>query len=76
VAGKSVENSVLRHGPAHQFDSDFAALGAGAAARIVKKGVRPVGFDSLSVQLFKDAESRTHQILLKAGVIIVEGLDF
>ena len=69
------KNSALWADPAHQFNSDFVALSSDAAAWLVKKGVRLVGVDYLSVQLFKDTEPLTHQILLEAGVIIVEGLN-
>jgi arylformamidase len=69
------KNSALWTNPAHQFYPDFAALSADAAAWLVKKGIRLVGVDYLSVQLYKDTEPLTHQILLEAGVIIVEGLN-
>jgi arylformamidase len=69
------KNSALWADPAHQFNPDFVALSADAAAWLVKKGVRLVGVDYLSVQLFKDTEPLTHQLLLEAGVIIVEGLN-
>jgi arylformamidase len=69
------KNSALWADPAHQFNPDFVALSADAAKWLVHKGVRLVGVDYLSVQLYKDAEPLTHQILLEAGVIIVEGLN-
>jgi arylformamidase len=69
------KNSGLWADPAHQFNPDFVALSAGAAECLVHKGVRLVGIDYLSVQLYKDAEPLTHQILLGAGVIILEGLN-
>jgi arylformamidase len=69
------KNSALWDDPAHQFNPDFVALSADAAAWLVKKGVRLVGVDYLSVQLFKDIKPLTHRILLEAGVIIVEGLN-
>ena len=69
------KNSALWTQPDHRFKPNFVALSADAAAWLVEKGVRLVGIDYLSVQLFADTESLTHQILLEAGVIIVEGLN-
>jgi arylformamidase len=69
------KNSALWADPTHQFNSDFVALSADAAQWLVHKGVRLVGIDYLSVQLYKDSEPLTHKILLEAGVIIVEGLN-
>ncbi len=68
-------NSDLWADPHHLFHENFVALSADAAAWIVQTGVRLVGVDYLSVQLFKDTEPLTHRILLQAGVIIVEGLN-
>jgi arylformamidase len=69
------KNSALWADPVHRFNPDFAALSTDAAAWLVKRGIRLVGVDYLSVQLFKDSEPLTHQILLEAGVVIVEGLN-
>ena len=57
-----------------EFKKDFVALTHDAAQWIVDKGIRLVGVDYLSVQRFYD-DSRTHQILLGADVIALEGLD-
>ena len=69
------KNSELWADPEHEFYPDFVALSAESARWVVKKGIKLVGIDYLSIQLFKDAEPQTHQILLEAGVIILEGLD-
>lgn len=57
-----------------EFQEDFIALDAGAAAYLVECGVEVVGVDSLSVAPYADLEP-THTILLKAGILIIEGLD-
>ena len=57
-----------------EFKEDFIALEADAAAYLVKLGVEVVGLDYLSVAPFADP-GPTHQILLKAGTLIIEGLD-
>jgi len=56
------------------FQTDFVGLSADAAQFLVERGFRLVGVDYLSIAPFT-AVVPTHQILLAAGVIIVEGLD-
>ena len=56
------------------FDKAFVAPDASAAEWLVARGVRMVGMDYLSVAPF-DAPKPTHQILLGAGVVVLEGLD-
>ena len=68
-------NSDLWRKPDHNFHSDYVALSPQSSAWIVDRGMRLVGIDYLSVQMFDDSEPVTHRTLLKAGVIVVEGLD-
>lgn len=56
------------------FQPDYVGVSADAAQYLVERGIKLVGVDYLSVAPF-NATVATHQILLKAGVIIVEGLD-
>jgi len=56
------------------FQSSFIGLDGSGADRLVELGVRMVGVDYLSVAVFGDP-TPTHRALLKAGVVIVEGLD-
>lgn len=67
-------NSALWGQPDHPFQEDFVALTTDAAQWVVGRGIRLVGVDYLSVQLYHDGPE-THQILLGADVVIVEGLD-
>jgi arylformamidase len=53
-----------------EFYEDFAAISPEAATRLVDAGVRLVGIDYLSV-----GSVETHETLLRAGVVAVEGLD-
>lgn len=69
------KNSALWDDPAHPFNTDFVALSAECARWIVQRGIKLVGIDYLSIQMFRDAEPLTHRILLEAGVIILEGLN-
>lgn len=59
------------------FDNDFIALDETAAHWLVKAGVRLVGVDYLSVEPFGSGKlgHPVHVALLRAGVVIVEGLD-
>jgi arylformamidase len=57
-----------------KFQENYVAVAPDAARYLVKKGVKLVGVDYLSVAPFDDLVA-THEILLKAGVVIVEGLD-
>ncbi|MDH5607681.1 MAG: cyclase family protein [Anaerolineae bacterium] len=56
------------------FKKDYVALEADAAEYLIKRGVKLVGVDYLSVAPFTDLVA-THEVLLSAGVVIVEGLD-
>lgn len=57
-----------------EFQTDFVGLTADAAEYLVKRGVKLVGVDYLSVAPYKQSRP-THEILLRANVIIVEGLN-
>jgi arylformamidase len=57
-----------------KFCEDFVAITEDGARWLVARGVRLVGVDYLSVAPFGDTVP-THQILLRAGMIAVEGLD-
>lgn len=56
------------------FDPNFVAISPDGAEWIVEHGIQLVGVDYLSVAPF-DAPVPTHQILLKAGIIALEGCD-
>lgn len=56
------------------FQADFVGLSDDGARYLVKRGVKLVGVDYLSVAPYKDSRP-THEILLEAGVVIVEGLN-
>ena len=58
------------------FQSDYVALTASAAHLLRELGVRLVGIDYLSVDAFAAQDFPVHRILLGAGILILEGLDF
>lgn len=68
-------NSQKRLDRCRLFLKNFVALESDAARYLVECGVRTIGVDYLSVGAFGGEGVETHQILLGAGVWIVEGLD-
>ncbi len=67
-------NSRFRSVDAKRFQRDFVALAADAADWIVKNKIRLIGIDYLSVQPY-GGNPDTHKILLKAGIVVLEGLN-
>ena len=67
-------NSSLWETGSHRFQTNYVALTQDAAQWIVDHDISLIGVDYLSVQRYGE-DSRTHEILLSAGVIIVEGLN-
>jgi len=67
-------NSELWAAKTTEFRENFVALTHEAAQWIVDKGISLIGVDYLSVQRYCD-DSRTHQILLGADTIVLEGLN-
>jgi arylformamidase len=59
--------------PEH-FTRDFAALDPGLVDGLADRGVRLIGVDSPSVDLFDDRDLLAHQRCLARGVHILEGL--
>jgi len=56
------------------FQTGFVGISPDGAAYLIKRGVKLVGVDYLSVAPYKQSRP-THEIFLSAGVVIVEGLD-
>lgn len=56
------------------FQTNFVALSMDAAEYLVNRSVKLVGIDYLSIAPYQQSRP-THEILLKAGVVILEGLD-
>ncbi len=57
-----------------EFDPKFIAITPESAELLVQKGIHLIGTDGPSIQAFEDPTNATHEILLKANTIIVEGL--
>jgi arylformamidase len=68
-------NSEFWREPRGQFREDFAYLTPGAAEALAARGLRLVGWDYLSIEKFGSEDFGAHLALLRAGAVIVEGLD-
>jgi arylformamidase len=67
-------NSAGWTGQNDPFNENFVAISADGAQFIVDHGIRLVGVDYLSVAPFA-VPRPTHEILLQAGVVVIEGLN-
>jgi len=67
-------NSALWKRGDRKFHKDFIALSSDAAQYLVDRGIKLVGVDYLSVAPFHEG-APTHDILLQAKVVVVEGLN-
>lgn len=67
------DNSRLLKDNSKDFYKDFVALTTDAAQWIVDREIELVGIDYLSIQQFKK-DSKVHEILLKAGIVILEAI--
>lgn len=56
------------------FTPDYCALTEETAQWLLDRGVRLVGMDYLSVQRYSDPPT-VHRVLLRGGVVLLEGLD-
>ncbi|MCP4603288.1 MAG: cyclase family protein, partial [Proteobacteria bacterium] len=56
--------------------SNYASVTWEGARYLVDKGIKLVGIDYLSIEEYKKEGYPTHNTLLEAGIVIVEGLDF
>jgi arylformamidase len=59
---------------AGEFHTDFAGVTADGAEWLVERRIELIGVDYLSVAPWKQSRP-THEVLLKAGVVVVEGLN-
>ena len=58
-----------------EFDKDFISIRKDAAQYLVEQGVVTVGVDYLSIGGYGKDVVETHQIMLGAGIWVIEGLD-
>lgn len=67
-------NSALWHKSHLEFEKGFVGIDVTASRFLVEKKVKLVGLDYLSVAPFGHGKP-THEILLGAGLVLLEGLD-
>ncbi len=60
-------------GEINVFDPDFTALAEDAAEELIRRGVRLIGIDALSIKK-KGVKDRVHELFLKSNIVIIEGL--
>lgn len=58
-----------------EFHKDFVGVTEAAAKFLVERGVKVVGVDYLSVEIFKTPGAPAHHVLLGGGTIVIEGLN-
>lgn len=67
-------NSRLWERRENEFVMDFVGISVDGAEWLVRAGLKLVGIDYLSIAPYKQS-LLTHQVLLKPGIIILEGVD-
>jgi arylformamidase len=58
-----------------EFYEDYVHLTEDGSAFLIDVGVRMVGIDYLSIESFDSPGAPVHRALLKAGIVVVEGLN-
>jgi arylformamidase len=58
-----------------EFHADFVGLTESGAKYVVAHGVKVLGIDYLSVEVYKTPDAPAHHALLGAGTIVIEGLN-
>jgi len=58
-----------------EFNADYCFITPEAARRLVDLKVQLIGVDYLSIENFYDKQFTSHHILLRSGIIIIEGLN-
>ena len=58
-----------------EFHTDYIGVTESGARHLVDHGIKVVGVDYLSVEVFKQAGAPAHHILLGGGTIVIEGLN-
>ena len=59
-----------------RFDPKFVHVGEEAAKMLVRTKIKAVGIDGPSIRKFRMKPDVVHPLLLKAGILIYEGLQF
>jgi len=57
------------------FHNDYVGITESAARHLVEHGIKVLGVDYLSVEVFKTPGAPAHHVLLGGGTIVIEGLN-
>jgi arylformamidase len=71
---KTDNSDLWTTGYSSKFKDDYVSLDVEAAKYMIKRGVKLVGIDYLSIAPFNDPIP-THKTLLESGVVILEGIN-
>ena len=69
------KNSKMGYSGRKRFFKGYTALGLEAAQYLVKKGIKTIGIDYLSIEEYKAKDHTVHKYLLKHNVVVIEGLE-
>ncbi len=58
-----------------EFHKDYVGVTESGAKYLVEHGIKVLGVDYLSVEVFKTPGAPAHHVLLGGGVIVIEGLN-
>ena len=58
-----------------EFHTNYVGVTEAGARYLVEHGIKVVGVDYLSVEVFKQPGAPAHHVLLGGGVIVIEGLN-
>jgi arylformamidase len=70
-----IKTSNSRFWGSPDFHQDYVGVTESGAKHLVDQGVKVVGVDYLSVEVFRSPGAPAHHILLGAGTIVIEGLN-
>jgi arylformamidase len=57
------------------FATDYVALSSDAARWVIDRGLKLIGIDALSFELYDDAENSVHRAILGNDIVAIEGLN-
>lgn len=68
-------NSLFWNDTRNTFREDYAALTEDGAALLARYGIKLVGIDYLSIELYHSTGLKAHKALLQHNIVILESLD-
>ena len=64
-----------KHWTSTEFRTDYVGITGEGAKHLIDHGVKVVGVDYLSVEVFRTPGAPAHRALLGAGAVVIEGLN-